>query len=165
MSGSAVTINRTDNISTGVVSDTAVEANVSENLSGTAGAKDLSETKPDSEVVTKVASLMKLSTVYYPTDSFTQEISLVSVSDLLPSTDQKDQARSRNHEYLCVANRRFAPDIVKSVEQFATSQTVYCEFQICHDITVQVPAVRCFTDIVQIQYSYATIEDVRSLIF
>ena len=165
MSGSAVTINRTDNICTGVGPDTTVEVNVSENLSGTAGATDLSETKPDAEVVTEVASSTNLSTLYYPTDSFTQEVSLISVSDLLPRTDRKDQACSSNHVDFCVANRRFAPDIVKSVQQFATSQTVHCELQICHDITERVPTVRCSTDLVQIQYSHAIIEDVGSLKF
>ena len=68
---------------------------------------------------------------------------LYEVSDLLPSTDQKDQASSSKHVDLYIANRCFAPDIVKSVVHFCTPQTLLCEFQICQEIFIQVPGAVC----------------------
>ena len=85
------------------------------------------------------------------------------VSDLLPSTDRKDQACSSNHVDLCIANRRFAPDIVKSVVHFCTPQTFICEFQICQEIFIQVPTAVCYIDSVHIQCNSAIIEVVCSM--
>ena len=140
------------------------------NLPSTAGATDSIETKPDEAVdlnvrdaVTEVASSTYLPSVYYSTDSFTQEVSLYEVSDLLPSTDRKDQACSSNHVDLCVANRRFSPDIVKSVVKFCKPQALLCEFQICQEIFIQVPAAVCYIDSVHIQYNSAVIEVVCTM--
>ena len=91
--------------------------------------------------------------MYNSTDSFTQEVSLYEVSDLLPSTDRKDQACSSNHVDLCVVNRRFSPDIVKSVVKFCKTQALFCEFQISQLILIQVPAAVCYIESVHIQYN------------
>ena len=69
-----------------------------------------------------------------------------------------DRACSSKHVDLCVANMRFSPDIVKSVVQICTPQTLLCEFQICQEVFTKVPAVRCYADSVYIQYDHAIIE-------
>ena len=149
-------------------SDTSHTQNSSENLSDTAGVRIEPDTAVPLKVIDiaiEVASPTNLCTAYYTTEYYTQEVSLHEVSDLLPSTDRRDQACRSNHVDLCIADRRFAPDIVKSVVQFCSPQILLCEFQICQEIFTQVPAVRCYTDSVHKQYDSATIEVVCSMKF
>ena len=94
-----------------------------------------------------------------------QEISLCESSDLLVNAYQPERVRSSAHSDMCLSNRRYVPDIYKSVVQFATPQTLYSEIQICQDTQINIPAARCFTDLAQIQYSHATIEVVCSMKF
>ena len=112
--------------------------------------------------MTDVASSVDTSETYYSTADFIQEVSRYETSDLLISAGKIDQVCSSNHFDFCVSNGRFAPDLPKPVEQFVTPQILYCNFQICHDITVQVPAVRCYTDSVHMPYDSATIKVVCS---
>ena len=130
----------------------------------------MSESKTDTAVdlnerdniLTDVASSVDTSETYYSTADFIQEVSRYETSDLLISAGKIDQVCSSNHFDFCVSNGRFAPDLPKPVEQFVTPQILYCNFQICHDITVQVPAVRCYTDSVHMPYDSATIKVVCS---